>query len=1117
MPNRSLSPRLLSILLCVVLLAAFAAPVLAQEGPPPTAPLTVLSVSEAKGGSCAPLAKDEQATFGKLAQLKEAGQLDGADYELFLKLSEQDGCAANTDAPDGISAVTGYTFASSSGTYTALSGGTTPTGWTITADDQSYNALAIGFTFNYNGADYTQFSIQNNGFIAMGATVSTSYLPISGGSSNNVISALGRDLVAQTGANLSYLTSGAAPNRVLTVEWLNYKKYLGTGDSLSFQIILHETSNVIEFVYGGFTIGTANTTYPQVGLRGGSNADFNNRKTTTDWSASAAGTLNTDTMTLTSAIKPASGQTYTWTPPSGPPGCAVSPSPADLATNVAISTSLGWSAGVGGLPTSYDVYFGTGSTPPFVANVAASPYNPGALAYSTLYYWQIVPKNASGSATGCSIWSFTTKADPTVTPPWLEPFTSYPPTNWTEATGLLANPTTLSGTSSAWTADGFANVGTTGSARLNIWSTTVKEWMFTPPVNLGSGMGYQLEFDLALTPYSGTGTATLGSDDKFAVVISTDGGVTWTSTNILQQWNSGTPISNTGDHITLNLASYSGIVMFGFYGESTVSNADNKLFVDNVQVRQPPSGPPNCAVSPSPADLATGVSINTNLAWSAGLGGGTPTSYDVYFGTGSTPPFVANVAASPYNPGALAYSTLYYWQIVPKNASGSATGCPIWSFTTMADPTVGVFPYSQDFNGASFPGWALENSNADANIWGVGTTYRRGSSGGAAIIYYNATLAMNDWLFTPPLQLVGGTTYGVRFFYRGSGTTFPEKMEVKWGSAASSAGMTNGPIFDDPNINFSTMKEVIATFTPATSGIYYVGFHGYSAPDMNYLVVDDVTIYNTADSIWQWQGGTSADFGTNANWEGAIVPGALDTVEIPVVVLDTPAASAPVVGSYSEVSYGPVNNLTIDVGATLVLLPTHSLKVDGTLTNNGSFGQTKYVSAATLTSFLNIKNSAGATDKYFGVNITADAAMGDTTVTIRGNQTCGTAGTLGATVKRCYDITPTTAQNATVRFYYDAGTEANGNTTPIAYHYSGAGNWDALTSTQGGSGIGAYTEATGVNSYSPFALKDDLPNAVALRTFGAAAALPATLPAALPLAAVLAGLAGAVLLRRRRA
>ena len=827
----------------------------------------------------------------------------------------------------------------------------------------------------------------------MGSSVSSSYTPISTGATNNVISALGRDNELRTDGELSYLTQGAAPNRTLTVQWKNYQHYTtGTtnnGNIFNFQIVLYETSNVVEVRYGAFTVALTPCTNPQVGLRGGSSSDYSNR-TGSNWAASTAGASNSATMTLSTSAFPASGQTYTWTPASGPPGCAINPSPANAATGVSKNTTLSWSAGPGGAPTNYDVYFGTSVAPPFVANVAASPYNPGTLPYSTLHYWQIVPKNGSGSATGCPVWSFTTEPDPTITPPWLEPFVTYPPTNWTEATGLLAAPTTLSGTSSNWTADGFANVGTTGSAKLNIWSTTIKDWMFTPPVNLGSGMNYQLEFDLALTPFGATGPATLGVDDKFAVVISTDGGATWTSANTLQLWTSGTPISNTGDHITINLASYSGVVKFGFYGESTVSNADNDLFVDNVQVRQPPAGPPGCAINPSPADTATDVSISTSLGWSAGLSGGTPTSYDVYFGTSGSPPFVANVAASPYNPGVLPYSTLHYWQIVPKNASGSASGCPVWSFTTAADPTVTAFPYSQDFNGASFPGWTQENTNADGNVWAVQTTYRRGTSGGAAAVHWNVTLAMDDWLFTPPLQLTGGVTYGVRFFYRAASATFPEKMEVKWGSTASSAGMTNGPIFDDPAIVNTTMKEAIATFTPAASGIYYVGFHGYSDPDEFYLVVDDVTVYNTADSTWQWQGGTSNDWFVNGNWEGAIVPGELDLVEIPVVA-EAPNANSPLIGSSSETSYGKVNNLTVDAGATLELATNHNLKVQGALTNNGTLKQIKAVSLGSPTVFLNITDGASPTpvNKYFGVEINPTSInMGNTTVTVSGNQQC---------------------------------------------------------------------------------------------------------------------------------
>jgi len=41
----------------------------------------------------------------------------------------------------------------------------------------------------------------------------------------------------------------------------------------------------------------------------------------------------------------------------------------------------------------------------------------------------------------------------------------------------------------------------------------------------------------------------------------------------------------------------------------------------------------------------------------------------------------------------------------------------------------------------------------------------------------------------------------------------------------------------------------------------------------------------------------------------------------------------------------------------------------------------------------------------------------------------------------------------------------------VAYHLTGS-TWNALTSTRGGSGEAMYVQATDVNSFSPFALKD---------------------------------------------
>lgn len=94
---------------------------------------------------------------------------------------------------------------------------------------------------------------------------------------------------------------------------------------------------------------------------------------------------------------------------------------------------------------------------------------------------------------------------------------------------------------------------------------------------------------------------------------------------------------------------------------------------------------PGCATSPSPANNAGGVTIcNPSLSWTApsSTGCNGATSYDVYFGTSSTPPYVTNTTGTSYTPPSLTSSTTYYWQIRPKNGSGTTTGCTTWSFTT---------------------------------------------------------------------------------------------------------------------------------------------------------------------------------------------------------------------------------------------------------------------------------------------------------------------------------------------------------------------------------------------------------------------------------------------------
>jgi len=111
----------------------------------------------------------------------------------------------------------------------------------------------------------------------------------------------------------------------------------------------------------------------------------------------------------------------------------------------------------------------------------------------------------------------------------------------------------------------------------------------------------------------------------------------------------------------------------------------------NFTTERKPNTPPNTPSNPTPANGATKVFRSTQLKWSGGDPDGNSVTYDVYFGTASSPPKMkSNHSTSSYDTGTLTLDTKYYWKIVAwDNQSASTTG-PIWSFTTKSLPTVSI-------------------------------------------------------------------------------------------------------------------------------------------------------------------------------------------------------------------------------------------------------------------------------------------------------------------------------------------------------------------------------------------------------------------------------------------
>ena len=561
------------------------------------------------------------------------------------------------------------------------------------------------------------------------------------------------------------------------------------------------------------------------------------------------------------------------------------PDPSSLAAGSITGSQADLSWTENGSATSWDIELGTSGFSPTgtpTQTGVTNPYTYTGLNATTDYEYY-VHSDCGGSdySSWVGPYEFTTACG-TVTPTYIEDFTDYLPDCWSETLGTLSAPSTLSGTSSDWISDGFANSGSTGSAKLNIYSTDKEDWLISPSIDLGDGsIHYQLEFDLALTDYGSTSTAEqTGTDDRFAVVISTDNGSTWTSANTLMLWdNASSPnvyndISNTGDHITINLTSYTGVVQIGFYGESTVSNADNDLFVDNFKVIEIPS-------CPDPSDLTAGSILDTqaSLSWTEN---GSATSWDIELGLTGFSPTGTPTQSSVTNPytytGLTAATTYEYYVRAFCGGSDYSSWVGPYEFTTAC--AIYTIPYSQNMESATVPGLpnctSIENDGS-GNDWDTENNPGNGFTSNTLVYEYSYSYAADAWFYTGAIQMYTGTTYRISFLYGTHSTSYIEKLKVNYGTSNTSASMTTN-LLDYNSISGTTPQYAYYDFTVPSDGVYYFGFNCYSSANQLDLYVDDILIevapscsapisltadniiYNQADLSW-------TEIGSATQWD----------------------------------------------------------------------------------------------------------------------------------------------------------------------------------------------------------------------------------------------------------
>ena len=158
------------------------------------------------------------------------------------------------------------------------------------------------------------------------------------------------------------------------------------------------------------------------------------------------------------------------------------------------------------------------------------------------------------------------------------------------------------------------------SNALNLYFNNDSEWLLSPTFDLSTGGPYQLEVNVAVTNWNGgTVDDTMGSDDEVQLLMSTDGGATWTN---ITTWNAANEPPVGGVEYVEDLTALTGNVMFAIWGtDGTVDDAEDYDFhVGKFRVREIPS-----CLEPATVMNSVLTDMTSDFTW---LAGGTETTWE---------------------------------------------------------------------------------------------------------------------------------------------------------------------------------------------------------------------------------------------------------------------------------------------------------------------------------------------------------------------------------------------------------------------------------------------------------------------------------------------------------
>ena len=297
----------------------------------------------------------------------------------------------------------------------------------LSGDDAASGQLPIGFDFSFYGQNQQNVFLTTNGVL----NFATGGLGANNEYGNNSLNVAGRkhsiypfwdDLVTNGINKIRYATVGESPNRKFLSQWTNMYFYGQSEQMGTFQVVLYETSNIIQIQFRDIIgDGRSQGNSATIGIKGNNDSQVSQYKSNTDRPEINSGTVITYTpssLTDTTSYTVSTDKSYDpiFLSVVGSPTVSALTSPVDGATQVSTTPTLQWSTSTSA--TSYKLMVATNSS--FSDYVSGFPKTltgndktsftfTDSLDNSKNYYWRVIAINSVGEVSS-SVSRFITQA-----------------------------------------------------------------------------------------------------------------------------------------------------------------------------------------------------------------------------------------------------------------------------------------------------------------------------------------------------------------------------------------------------------------------------------------------------------------------------------------------------------------------------------------------------------------------------------------------------------------------------------------------------------------------------------------------------------------------------------